>query len=144
VRNKRNEGGVALVEFALALPFLTVLVFGTIDLGRMYLTWIQVKNAAREGANFARIHPLWQTNAPGCADPNNVTYRAASEASNTFTVSVTPPATGGCDVSSSLASGTAVTVRVSTSFKPLTPFITAIVGNPTVAASVTVSAQKTL
>jgi Flp pilus assembly protein TadG len=141
VRTRWNEGGVALVEFALALPFLAVLVFGTIDLGRMYLTWIQVKNAAREGANLARTHPLAQNNSSGNC-PDNITDRAHAENGNTFTVTVTPAAANGCDPTSSLASGTAVTVRASTTFKTITPFITAVVGNPTIGASVTVSAQK--
>ncbi|MER3414581.1 MAG: hypothetical protein C4346_19745, partial [Chloroflexota bacterium] len=64
--------GVALVGFALTLPLLAILVFGTVDLGRAYLTWVRVKNAAREGAAYAQTHPYQQTKAQ-CPDPDNVT-----------------------------------------------------------------------
>lgn len=52
---QQPEGGVALVEFAMVLPLLLVLVFGIIDFGRAFQTWITLTNAAREGARLGTV-----------------------------------------------------------------------------------------
>jgi Flp pilus assembly protein TadG len=148
VRRNTGQRGTALVEFALLLPFLAIVVFGTIDLGRAYLLWNQVKNSAREGANYAQLHPSEQTpNSGSCADPANIRYRARSEAgsaSSNFTVTVSPAASGGCDPTNPPAAGTNVTVTVGSSLNLLTPLVAQIVGNPlSVKASVTVVSQRT-
>ena len=57
VRRDR-EGGAALVEFALLLPLLALLLFGTITGGLTLSRQNSVKNAAREGARFGAINPL--------------------------------------------------------------------------------------
>src|SRR5207302_4290657 len=54
MRRRRDESGVALVEFALVLPFVVIIALGTIDLGRAYQLQNRLKNAAREGAAFAQ------------------------------------------------------------------------------------------
>jgi hypothetical protein len=47
----------ALVEIALLLPILLLLVLGSIDFGRMFITRIVLTNAAREGANYLAYYP---------------------------------------------------------------------------------------
>jgi Flp pilus assembly protein TadG len=142
VRCKKNESGVALVEFALILPFLAILVFGTIDLGRLYLLWNRVKNSAREGANYAQVNSGQQKPFGGnCSDPNNVQYRARSESgssSSGFTITVTPTVPNGCDTLNPLTRGTNVTVTAQSSLTLLTPLLGQLVGSPlTVKSSVT-------
>ena len=52
-----HHSGQAIVEFALAsLLFLTI-VFGTIDFGRAIFVSAELRNAAREGARYGKIHP---------------------------------------------------------------------------------------
>ena len=68
----RGEQGVALVEFAILLPVLVLLVFVTIDVGRVFRVDEQLKNAAWEAANFAQYHPWAQgVNAHCSAAPNS-------------------------------------------------------------------------
>jgi Flp pilus assembly protein TadG len=51
---KLNSGaGSQLLEFALALPFLLVMVVGIIDFGQAYNLKQKLNDAAREGARFA-------------------------------------------------------------------------------------------
>jgi Flp pilus assembly protein TadG len=45
-----GQKGVAAVEFAIVLPFLVLLVFGTIDFGVMFYNKQVLTNASREGA----------------------------------------------------------------------------------------------
>jgi Flp pilus assembly protein TadG len=145
VRRTRNERGVALVEFALVLPFLAVLVFGTVDLGRSYQFMNKLRSAAREGAQVAQFNP--ENSDPGCkADPFNVKYKVLNEdpsianlnpritmvrttaagVSTTVYNSQSPT----CTTAASFAAGDKITVNVQADFKLLTPLIGNIVGSP--------------
>jgi Flp pilus assembly protein TadG len=139
-----RESGVALVELALCLPFLAIIAFGTIDLGRAYLTWVQVKNAAREGANYAQTHPYIQKPVGSeCANPDNIEYRARVESAGaTVTVSPNTPNGTGCDITAtSPGAGSSVTVSVSRPFTIYTPLVSAVTGSITVRAAVTEAVQ---
>ena len=52
----RDEGGVALVEFALVLPLLLLLLFGMLDFGRAFNYWIDSTHLANEGARWAVVN----------------------------------------------------------------------------------------
>jgi hypothetical protein len=129
----RGAHGAALVEFALVFPVLAMLVLGTVDAGRAYITWNQAKNAAREGASYAQLYPNRPVPGPGeCADPDNVRYRAQAESGTEFSIStervdVAPAVTlNACLPASSptaVRPGDEVRVTASRSFAPLTPFI---------------------
>jgi hypothetical protein len=45
--------GQDLVEFAIVLPFLFLVLFGVLDLGRLFFSGITITNAARTGARYA-------------------------------------------------------------------------------------------
>jgi Flp pilus assembly protein TadG len=49
MRYLHNNRGVAAVEFAICLPILIVLVFGSIEFGLMFYNKQVVTNASREG-----------------------------------------------------------------------------------------------
>jgi hypothetical protein len=61
------SGGQNLVELALTLPVLLLLLFGIIELGRTFLIYSEVSNAAREGARYAVVHPGDLTPIAGAA-----------------------------------------------------------------------------
>jgi Flp pilus assembly protein TadG len=50
VRKLRGEKGVSAVEFAIVLPLLVLLVFGTIEFGVLLYDQAVITNASREGA----------------------------------------------------------------------------------------------
>jgi hypothetical protein len=49
----RVRRGVSLVETALAIPLLLLLVFGTVDLGRILFGHLTLQHAVREAGRFA-------------------------------------------------------------------------------------------
>jgi Flp pilus assembly protein TadG len=51
----RSEKGQSLVEFALVLPILIFLLFGIIDFGRIFYTYLTIEHAGREAARAASI-----------------------------------------------------------------------------------------
>jgi len=54
--NSHNQGQ-GILEFALVLPLLFVVVFGVLDLGRIFFATIGLTNAAREGVRYLTMHP---------------------------------------------------------------------------------------
>lgn len=50
---RHRTRGQSLVEFALVLPVLLLFLLIVVDFGRLFFSYIEVKNAAREGANTA-------------------------------------------------------------------------------------------
>jgi len=48
-----RKRGVALIEFALAIPMLIILVMGTIDIGRLIQSRMIIAGVSREGASVA-------------------------------------------------------------------------------------------
>jgi Flp pilus assembly protein TadG len=52
-----DESGASAVEFALVLPLLLILVFGTITGGMLYNEQLTLTQAAREGARFGATFP---------------------------------------------------------------------------------------
>lgn len=137
-----------MIEFAISFVVLGVIVFGTVDVGRAFFTWNQVKNAAREGAAYAERDPWSQSGTGTCADPNNIEHRAQHEnGANRPELVVTTTHNGvaysGCKVPASfpIAGGDKIEVKVSTSFAPISPLGRIIVGTPTIAAEVEVVVQ---
>jgi len=57
VRARTGKRGQSLTEFALTMPLVLVLILFGLDLGRVFLGWISLTNAAREAANYAAINP---------------------------------------------------------------------------------------
>lgn len=135
---------MALVEFALLLPFLAILVFGTIDLGRAYQLNNRLKNAAREGAAYAQQFPLRQLPGSGqCSNPDNITYHAQRElgdgSGTSYTIAISPTVASCGAPSTDLESGDEITVTASRDFHIITPFVGAFISSPIhVSESVTV------
>lgn len=65
-KHQPSQRGQALVEFALVAPILVILIFGFVDVARLYNAWVTIQGAAREGARYG------VTGRSDCpADPDN-------------------------------------------------------------------------
>ena len=120
--------GQGLVEFAISFPVVMLMVLFGVDFGRVFLGWVTLTNAVREGANFAAIKPdAW--GAPGSPTARAEFARLIN--AETADINCTLPATlpspvfpNGTDV------GSPVVVSVTCQFSLITPLIGGIVGNP--------------
>jgi Flp pilus assembly protein TadG len=83
-RYSRSQAGVALVEFAIAIPFLMILLIGTIEMGRLAYYNILVGNAARAGAMYGA------QNTRTALLVSNMTAAALKDGQNIPQVSVSP------------------------------------------------------
>jgi Flp pilus assembly protein TadG len=55
IRNPKSRRGVVAVEFAIVAPVLLAIVFGMVELSRMFEVQNLLDTAAREGARFAAM-----------------------------------------------------------------------------------------
>jgi len=77
VGRRWKNGGVALVEFALVLPFLMLIVFGLIRFGALLWQLQLAADALRHGARLAAHQSNWETNCEeleAMAETNALTY----------------------------------------------------------------------
>src|SRR5262249_45494754 len=77
LRQLRGTRGAQLLEFALALPFLVVILVGAIDFGGAYNVKHILTNAAREAARITVSNPLTDQS---CTDPTPCSIEAAADA----------------------------------------------------------------
>jgi Flp pilus assembly protein TadG len=130
-----GDGGTAIVELALILPFLAVMVFGTIDLGRAFALKNRVTNMAREGAHYAQFNSGRVNCSTGLSirsvalaesSVSGATVRVRQYPSLTATTPSTPDLSG-CS-STNLAPGVRILVEVSAPMQLMTPLITPVTG----------------
>jgi Flp pilus assembly protein TadG len=90
-RQKHNDRGQAIVEFALVLPVFLLLVLGIVQFGRLYSNNETITNATRAGARVAAVSRT-------ASDPVGATIQAVKNSAPNLdpsqvsvTVSPAPP-----------------------------------------------------
>lgn len=128
---RRRTRAQALVEFALVLPVFLFLVVIAIDFGRLFYSYIQISNAAREGANYGAGAPTDTVNITGRVTAEKNAQGQRGEAAPIVTTACADPS--GSTIACSLATGgggagntVSVTVRVPFTF--LTPLVNGFFG----------------
>ena len=76
-----SDRGQSLVELALTLPLLMLVLLGVLDLGRLFLGYVTVANASREGARYGMTNSA-DCVSNGCA---NIKGQAVNEAGGLIT-----------------------------------------------------------
>jgi Flp pilus assembly protein TadG len=117
---KQKELGQSMVELALTLTILLVLLAGTVDLGRALFTWLEMRDAAQEGASYASICPS-----------GNVEARVRANLNPIYTYAVT--------ISPGTSQGATKTVSVSTDLPITMPFLSTILSSSTIPINATIN-----
>jgi Flp pilus assembly protein TadG len=119
IRQRRR--GDAIVEFALLAPMLVMILFGSVELGRVVDAWLVVHNAAREGARAGAAAYLGQDPAT-LAQSAATSYLSSGLAGRTDLAgtSVQPPVVNADDV----------TVTAEVQVQLYTPMFQAMFGSP--------------
>ena len=123
MKHLRTERGQSLVELAISILILVYLLAGAVEFGLAFFQFVQLRDAAQEGALY------------GSMNPDNLTAvetraRAAStspiDLTDTSTVVVTPTISGApCE-------GNGIKVVVSYKHKIFMPFIPQFIGSSTI------------
>ncbi|MEV6347421.1 TadE/TadG family type IV pilus assembly protein [Actinoplanes sp. NPDC051851] len=99
---------MAAVETAIVMPLLLLLLFGIVDMGRLLQQYIQLTEAAREGARYGALN-------------SSVTVVKAKVGQIAGTSALIYPTTSVCTGSSGV--GTDAKVVVARTFAPITPMV---------------------
>lgn len=113
----RDKRGQSLVELALVLPLVILILFGIIEFGRIFHSYLLITHASREGA---RVGIVGATN-------EEITQRVKDAAplanADTITVTVQP------NTKAARTSGVALTVKVDYPVALVTPILADILPN---------------
>ena len=126
----RSQSGQSLIEMALLLPFMLVLLLGTIDLGRYAYISILVGNAARAGAAYGAQNLVFSVDTAGIQAAADNDYQ--NNGQNVSTLTVSSSVSCGCD-----SGGTVTTSGCSAATNPSAGICTS--GHWVVMVSVTAS-----
>jgi Flp pilus assembly protein TadG len=131
-RARRHGAGQSVVEFALVVPIFLLLLLMAVDFGRLFYSYVQISNAAREAAAFGATAPtdtagmqsraVQEKNSQSQGEPplDPITTRCANPAGATITCASAPGGTG---------AGNTLTVAVHQPFDFITPLIDDFFGN---------------
>jgi len=134
-RRLSSQRGQALLETALVLPLVLLVATSIFEFGRAYQTWQVLTNASREAARIAVL--------PGTTDLDIQTrvqqYLTAGQLAGTASVAVDRTRTISIGVGT--AGSTRITVSYPLNFIVLNPVARLVVGNSSLGAALTMSAQ---
>lgn len=139
VRLKRGDGsarreksrGQSLVEFALLAPVFVFMLLLTVDLGRLYFGLVNLTNVARVGANFAAGNPDgWA----GMGDADKAARYVELIRADANKIDCTLPASLPAPLFTTVGPtqydlNSSVTVRLTCSFRLLTPLLSKLIGD---------------
>jgi Flp pilus assembly protein TadG len=128
----KNERGQSLVELAISIVILIFLLAGAVEFGMVFFQFVQLRDAAQEGALFGSLNPTLLTSADG---PDNVEARVRGASTSPINLSVTS-GPGAVTVTSTLlgtgaaceTTGNAIQVEVSYDHQIFMPFIPELIG----------------
>jgi PKD repeat protein len=124
--------GQSVVEFALFAPVFLFLFLGAVDFGRVFFSYIQIRNAAGQGAIYGAVNP---TDTVGITSKvQQETNAQAQRGENSLIVGTSCKDTGGATIACSAASGgggagNTITITVTEPFNFFTPLINGLFSN---------------
>jgi Flp pilus assembly protein TadG len=131
-RRRERSRAQALVEFAIILPVFLFLVLMAVDFGRLFFTYVQVSNAAREAASYGAVQPTDEAGMQvrAAQEKNSQTQAGESPLEPIEATCHTPGgATIDCaDAAGAGGAGNILTVTVSEDFAFITPLVTDFFG----------------
>lgn len=142
-----KERGQSLVEFAISLLFLLYLLSGAAEFGVLFFQYVQLRDAAQEGALYGSMNPYIDSNVNGKFDAGEPVNQAGIEnrarAASNSPVDLTD--TGLVTITASSADGTNLFceghgIKVVVEFKHqiFMPFLPQILGNTEIPLSANV------
>ena len=122
----RRPRGQSLVEFAISFPVVMLMILFGIDFGRVFLGWLSLSNAVREGANFAAINPdAWTSPGNAEAQAEFVRLITAESGANACALPATLPSP---TFPSGSTIGSPAVVAITCRFSIITPLVSNIIG----------------
>jgi len=126
-----NERGQSLVELAISIFILVYLLAGAVEFGLAFFQYVQLRDAAQEGALFGSMNP--PTSAGDTAKIGIIETRAKSASNKPIDLMVDPNVTVLVEVTdATYCEGGSLKVTVSYPHRIFMPFIPQFIGSPTI------------
>ncbi len=135
----KSERGQSLVELAVSLVLLLLLLSGAVEFGMAFFQFVQLRDAAQEGALYGSLNPYLDANGNGKFDTGEsvnqagieARVRAASSSPINLADTTNPDITvvaSSSDGSNKFCEGNGLTVTVSYQHKVFMPFLSTVIG----------------
>lgn len=143
----KSEHGQSLVELGVSLLILLFLLSGAAEFGVLFFQYVQLRDAAQEGALYGSMNPYIDTNTNGKFNPGEpvnqagieTRARAASDKpidlNDTGLVTITASSSDGSNL---YCEGHGIEVKVSYDHQIFMPFMAQILGSPKIPLNATV------
>lgn len=135
LRLLRSARGQSLVELAISLVVLLFLLAGIVEFGLAFFQFVQLRDAAQEGALYGSTNPSNVTGAGGIMDriqaSSNTPIDLPTEIANgtvTVQININGYASGTTDYDNRACEGNAIEVRVSYTHNVFMPFMCPVIG----------------
>ncbi len=119
--------GQSLVELAISLVILLYLLSGAAEFGIALFQYVQLRDAAQEGALYGSINP--PHDASDSTAVNTIVTRAKSASSSPIDLANNPDVTVTVTVTGKYCEGGSITVSASYPHKVFMPFMNKFIGN---------------
>jgi len=123
MKNNKSERGQSLVELAISLVILLTLLAGAVEFGMAFFQYVQLRDAAQEGALYGSLNPTDNTGIVARIRDSSASPIDLSDSS------VVPDSDIVITVSGSACEGNGLEVKISYKHKIFMPFMSQIVGN---------------
>ena len=141
----KSERGQSLVELAISIVILIYLLSGAVEFGLAFFQYVQLRDAAQEGALYGSMNP---TNSVPIESRARGASTSPIDLSNTslvtVTVTVTDGTTGTTKALTSACEGDGLEVVVSYKHKIFMPFIAQFIGSTDNTISLNASVTDTV
>jgi hypothetical protein len=118
----KNESGQSLVEMAVSLVLLLLLLSGAVEFGMAFFQFVQLRDAAQEGALYGSMNPL---------DTSGITSRVQGASNSPINLATITPVITYTD-NAKKCEGYGIKVELTYDHKIFMPFIPAVLGRSTI------------
>lgn len=119
MKHIKSERGQSLVELAISIVILIYLLAGAVEFGLVFFQYVQLRDAAQEGALYGSMHPT---------DTAGIETRAKNASSSPIDLVADPLVDVNVVVTGPSCEGSALEVTVSYDHQVFMPFMSQFIG----------------
>ena len=129
----KSQRGQSLVELSVSLVLLLLLLSGAVEFGMAFFQFVQLRDAAQEGALYGSMNPT---------DTTNITARVRGASSSPIDLSTITPSIviiPNATCSTHPVESDGITVTLTYNHKIFMPFLSTIIGRSTIPLTASVT-----
>ena len=130
MKNIKSERGQSLVELAISIVILVYLLAGAVEFGLVFFQYVQLRDAAQEGALYGSMNP---------SDSTNIDLRTRNASTSPVNLLDTSAVTVTQTIIGSACEGNGIQVTVHYDHQIFMPFIPQFIGSSTIPLNATVT-----